>query len=296
MQDEVNPEADLSDEEAEIDLKEVFSAIIKRWYIVILSLVVGAGIGFFVGGMIKHTVYKSEAVYVVSYSGGTSIGEVTSEYTYTTKILSNCVTIVEQNKFLNRIMAELNKSSAEYGYIDEKTLSEYITYTYNASENTSLTVSVETESAALSYRIISVIAGEYNSDGENTTLLAGYIKENYNLAGVSSLQFSLINELKEATEPEKDSTRLMATVIGGAAGIAISAVSVCCADMMDKRVKNEGDFARAYKDFPVLGVIPDFYDKELAKSRYYSSYSAKDASKKNLNKVESDGQIGKEQA
>lgn len=288
MQNEIETEAEDSDEDYEIDLKDVCIAILKRWYIVLASLIIGAVIGLIVGGAIKKTVYKSEAVYVVSYSGGTSIGEVTSEYTYTTKILSNCVTIVKQNKFLNQVTAILNADAGEYGYIDSETLSEYITYSYDASENTSLTVSVETESAALSYKIISVIAGEYKSDGESTTLLAGYIKENYNLAGVSSLQFSLVNELGEATEPESDSTRIAAVFIGGLAAALISAISVCCVDMADKRIKSEVDFKRTYKDLPILGTIPDFYDKELEKGRYYSSYKAKE------NKINIKGQVGDE--
>jgi len=278
MRDEAKFESESSDESGEIDLKDMCIAIVKRWYIIVAALIVGAAVGLFVGRAIKKTTYKSEAVYVVSYSGGSSIGEVTSEYTYTTKILSNCVTIVKQNKFLNQVMARLNKDTAEYGYIDSKTLSEYITYTYDASENTSLTVSVETESAILSYRIISVIAGEYESDGENTTLLAGYIKENYNLAGVSSLRFSLVNELKIASEPESDSTQLMATLIGGLTAVTVAAICVCCADMADKRVKSEGDFIKAYNDLPILGDIPNFYDKELEKKKYYSSYKSKEAS------------------
>lgn len=289
MRDETELDGGSSEENGEIDLKEVCIAILKRWYIVIASLIAGVAIGLCVGGTIKKTVYKSEAVYVVSYSGGTSIGEVTSEYTYTTKILSNCVTIVKQNKFLNQVTAILNDGAEEYGYIDSKTLSEYITYSYDASENTSLTVSVETESAALSYRIISVIAGEYTLDGETTTLLAGYIKENYNLAGVSSLQFSLVNDLSAATEPENDSTLLAAALIGGFAAALISAISVCCADMADKRVKSEADFKRIYKDLPVLGTIPDFYDKELEKGKYYSSYKAKDK-----NVVKAEGQVSDE--
>lgn len=278
MQDELVKKE--NNEEVEIDLKEVWFAVVSRWWVVLLSVILGAVIGLIVGNVVKKTEYKAEAVYMMSYNSGSSVGEMTSEYNYTTKILSNCVTVVQQNKFLN-IVAErvnLNVDEEDDAYVSLDILNGYIAYTYDADENTSITVSVTTESAELSYKIISVIAGVYQTEDDGETLLSGYIKDNYLMAGDSSLQISLINELNLPDEPEADRSVLIGTLVGAAAALVISVIAVYCTVHADKRIKEESDITSKY-NVPVLGTIPDFYDKELGKNGYYSSYKYGDGKK-----------------
>lgn len=270
-------------EEVEIDLKEVWFAVVNRWWVILLSVILGAMIGLIVGNVLKKTEYKAEAVYMMSYnSGNSSVSEASSEYSYTTKILSNCVTVVQQNKFMNIVAERVNEGIDEEddAYISVDALTEYISYTYDADENTSITVSVTTDSAELSYKIISVIAGEYTDEDSTETLLSGYIKDNYRMAGNSSLQISLINELNMPEEPEADRSVLIGTLVGAAAALVISVIAVYCSTHADKRIKEESDITSKY-NVPVLGTIPDFYDKELQnKNGYYSSYKSADGGEK----------------
>lgn len=280
MQDELVKKE--NSEEVEIDLKEVWFAVVNRWWVIVVSVILGAVLGLVVGNIIKKTEYKAEAVYMMSYNSGSDAGITTSEYNYITKILSNCVTVVQQNKFTNIVAERVNESVDEEDeeYVSVEALSEYISYSYDADENTSITVSVTTGSAELSYKIISVIAGAYKDAASSETLLSGYIKDNYLMAGDSSLQISLINELNVPDEPEADRSVLIGTLVGGVAALVISVIAVYCAAHADKRIKEESDVTSTY-NIPVLGVIPDFYDKELSgKNGYYSSYKYGDDNRK----------------
>jgi capsular polysaccharide biosynthesis protein len=262
------------DDEIVINLSEIFHALLRRWWILLLCLVVGVAGGFTVGKIVQKDSYTISATYIVSYSGSESndsASTMTSEYTYVTKVLNNCVKQVSENKFFRAACAEtdINKGFDETSpdYITDTMLAKYVSYDTNSTENTIMYVNVTTGEAELTYRIINAICGETYEDGVPHTFLSDYIKGHYNLTGLSSLEFSLINDLDMPTEPDEDSTVVKYTAIGGIGLLVVGILVLACIQIFSSMVKGEEDLVSRYQ-LPVLASVPNFEDKQLYKGEY----------------------------
>lgn len=242
-----------------IDWNHVFMSIAKKWWVILICLVVGTVLGLGLGIRADVPVYECEAVYVLSYSGGDSVNQMSSEYSFLTRILYNCTVVLSQNTFTQKIADEINEgvSKNSDGYITAEDLRKCITYDYS-TQGTVINVIVDTADAKLSYRIISSIAAH----------LQEHIKEQYHLAGSDDIVFSLANTPELPDKPVESNVRLMFTLIGAVAFAFISLAIIAFGAMFDTRIKKEEDLKNHF-NAPVLGTIPNFYDSELYKGGYY---------------------------
>lgn len=245
--------------EVVIDWKHIFLSVLKKWWLIALCLIIGAGAGYGLGSMADVPVYESQAVYVLSYSGGETVGAMASEYSFLTRILYNCTEVLKQNTFAELIAADVNEGVDETSanYIPAETLQKCIRYTYTSS-GTLIYVTVDTGDAELSYRIINSVIAH----------LSDHIKSTYQLAGIDSMVFSLVNTPKLPEAPVASTTRLMFTALGGVAFAAICVAIIAFIALMDTRIKKEDDLKNRF-NAPVLGTIPNFYDPEIKKGGYY---------------------------
>lgn len=242
-----------------IDWKHVFLSVVKKWWAILLCLIVGAGCGFGLGIIADEPVYECQAVYVLSYSGGESIGSMASEYSFLTRILYNCTEVLSQNTFTKKIADDINAGIPEdsEAYLSVEQLRDCITYDY-ATQGTLIYVMVDTQNPELSYRVITSI----------TNHLQDHIREEYQLAGIDSMVFSLVNTPELPEEPVESSTRLMFTAIGAAAFAFICFSIIAFAALTDTRIKKEDDLKNHF-NVPVLGIVPNFHDPELYNGGYY---------------------------
>lgn len=248
-----------------IDWQNIFLSVMKRWWLILLCFVIGAGSGYGLGCFADVPVYETEAVYVLSYSGGdNSIGSMSSEYSFISRILYNCTEIVRQNTFAQMIADRINEGLTEDSqqYLPMDDLMECIEYSYSTA-GTLMYVTVDTGSAELSYEIITAVM-DYLPD---------YIKQQYRLAGADAMVFSLINTPLFPEEPVDSRTRLLFTVIGALAFSFICAAVIAFIALADNRIKKEEDLKNKY-NAPILGIIPDFKDPELKKGGYYKYASS----------------------
>ncbi len=251
--------------EVVIDWKHVFSSVLKRWWLIALCFVLGAGAGLGLGIMADRPVYRCEATYVLSYSGGDSVGDMASEYSFLSRILFNCVEIVKQNTFTELIAQDVNAGVAPTSpeYIEPEALGACIGYEY-ATQGTLIYVTVDTGDPALSYRITHAV----------TSHLSDYIISHYGLAGGNSMVFSLINTPEPPEEPVASNTRTTFTLLGAVAFAAICFALIALTALLDNKVKKEEDLTNHF-NIPVLGTVPDFYDSDLYKGGYYRYGSQK---------------------
>ncbi len=242
-----------------IDWKNVATSVLKKWWLIALCFVLGAGAGLGLGIMADRPVYRCEATYVLSYSGGDSVGDMASEYSFLSRILFNCVEIVKQNTFTELIAQDVNAGVAPTSpeYIDPEDLGACIGYEY-ATQGTLIYVTVDTGDPALSYRITHAV----------TSHLSDYIISHYGLAGGNSMVFSLINTPEPPEEPVESSVRFTFTLLGAAAFALLCVVVVALVALLDTRIKKEDDLKNKY-NVPVLGTIPNFFDPALSKGGYY---------------------------
>ena len=248
-----------------IDWKHIFLSVAKKWWCILLCLIVGAAAGLGLGIRADRPVYECRAVYVLSYSGGDSVNQMASEYSFLTRILYNCTELLKQNSFINKIADEINTGVSEdsEAYISMEDLQSCINFEYS-TQGTMIYVTVDTKRADLSYSIITSIINH----------LQDHIKSEYKLAGIDSMVFSLVNTPVFPEEPVESQTRIMFTLIGAVAFAFICLAIIVLLAFLDNKVKKEEDLTNRF-NVPVLGTIPNFFDSELYKGGYYRYGSQK---------------------
>lgn len=234
--------------------KDVFKYVLKKWWIVLISAVIGAIGGFFAGGLLSPNVYQSEAIYLVSVMNVAGVeGPLSTIYGVASSktILANCVTIAEQNTFRNLVAEQLNEGLNENskGYISSEDLMNYVSYSYSSS-TTIISIVVETDSAEKSYKITEAIVDNFSE----------YMEQLPQLGGANSMKYTLVNTPELAKGPEAGTSRFVYAVLFGAALGVLAAVVLIVISLADTRIKNEEDLTDKYT-LPVLGVIP-YFDKE----------------------------------
>lgn len=230
---------------------EIFLNILKRWWLILIALIVGGGVGVFYGQYSYHPMYETQAVFLVSYSGRTSdsMTDINSEYVLVQRILNNCVKIAEQNKFMYALEAQVNEDGKiPHGsslFLSAEYLGHVISYKTENTNNTSLIVSVKTDDADKSLRITNAL----------TEIFADYITSTYHLADGESLVFSSINLPTAATAPTEGSKTLLFGALMGVAFAVLCMAVLFFVALADNRIKTEANIEVKY-DLPILGIIP----------------------------------------
>lgn len=255
-------EKERNEGEITIDLGAIFSFILHKWWIVVLSLVVGLVGGFGIATLTKHDTYSTNAVFIVSYYDGSSQDDQYSYQSRVASMLGGCVTLIRQNRFAGAVSDELEAGGNN---ISQGQVMSSLTYSFSVSgSNTNyagnyIYITSTADSPQMAYDILVAAS----------SILSEYISENYILAGSSeSLVFNLANDIEVPTTPVSDSSVLQYTLIGGAGLAVVAIVVLAVIEIADKRVKGEDDLVSRY-NIAVLGSVPDFEDKELLKGGYY---------------------------
>ncbi len=233
---------------------EVFKFVIKKWWILLLSAIVGAVGGFFAGDILSPNIYQSQALYLVSLIDASGDeGDLYGEYnTYAVNsIMSNCITVASQNKFMTIIADQINEGIAEESddYMSVDQVSSLVSYTY-VQNNTVLYVTVGSDSAELSYKIITAIMDNFVSYMENIPQVSGN----------NSIKYTLINTPTQATAPLAGTSKIVYSALFAVAFAVLAAAVLIVINLADTRIKRDTDLIDKYT-LPVLGAIP-YYDIE----------------------------------
>jgi hypothetical protein len=255
--------------EIQIDLGRIFAFMLRKWWIVLICLVVGAITGFVIGKKQEYTSYISKANYVVYYKADGELSSQVTEQSRVASIITGCVTILDQNRFYKAVAAEYNGDVAETSpnYITWEGVQACMSFEYSTTSMTVTTstgnviyVTVTSTSKTKTAGIISA----------TTKIFSDYIRENYNMAADDSVMFSLANDVDEP-EAVFNSNTLLYTLIGGLGCVVVLALVMGTIVTVDQRVKSEEELTEHY-GITVLGSIPDFEDKNLEKGGYYHGY------------------------
>lgn len=248
--------------EITLDLRSLFAYTLHRWWIVLICLVVGLVAGFGFARIAGNETYSADAVFVVSYHDASSEGD---QYSYQSRIaslLGGCVTLIQQNRFADAVVEELEESEGISVTRDE--VMNCMSYSFSVSgSNTDyagnyIYITASNESADMAYHMATAASG----------ILDEYIADNYVLAGSSErLVFSLANDIEMPTQADSSISTAASTIIGGLLFVVVCIIVFAVIEVVDKRVKGEDDLRSQY-DIAVLGSVPDFNDKNIAKGGY----------------------------
>jgi capsular polysaccharide biosynthesis protein len=218
-----------------IDLKEIFSVLVRRWPLFLACCLIGAVLLFLVSAFFLPKIYSSSVELYVNNLEYKQSGDVTSSDIDASRRLSNTYIVVLKNAAVqDQVVEELG------GAIDADEIGKVVQM--EAIEDTEVVrISARTEDPALSKLICNTYAK-----------VAPAVLERVVQAGSVEI-------IGEATTPDAPVSPNVPrnTAIGALAGLLISIIGVYLARVFDNTIKSGYDL-RERLDVAVLGEIPEF--------------------------------------
>lgn len=236
----------------ELDLKEVFSALIRRlWLIVLCAALAGSLVLIYTVAFVTPQYQASISVYVNNTDAEGKVGISSSDLATSQKLVQTYINILKSNTVLDKVAESVD------GKVTVEQIRKMID---SAAMGTTevFQVKVTNEDPVLAAQIANAIAQ-----------IAP--KEIANIVEGSSAR--IVDYAKVPEAPHTPSI-MKNTVLGAFVGILAAMAAIVLMVLLDVRVKSEADL-RKLSDAPVLGVIPD-YDIDYKKGGYTSDNASVD--------------------
>lgn len=221
-----------------IDLRELFTVLLRRIWAIILAALIAAGIAFSYTYFLVTPLYRANTLLYVNNSsisvGNSSVSISTSDLNASSRLVNTYVVILKSRSVLNEVIeaADLN-----YSY---STLSGMITASsVNSTEVLSITVTAPSPSEA--EKIANTIA----------EILPQKIADIINGSEARIVDYAVVPASRYSPSYTKN------TSIGGLIGAALSVVVIVLMYLFDENIHSEDYLSQVYPDIPVLAVIPN---------------------------------------
>lgn len=241
----------------ELDLREVFSALVRKlWLIVLCAVVAGAAALMYTAGFVTPLYQASVSIYVNNTDSEGKVVISSSDLATSQKLVETYINILKSDTVLDKVVEAID------GKVTTKQIRKMI------------------ESEALGGTEVFQVQIS-NADPELAAEIANAIadiapEEIANIVKGSSAR--IVDYAKVPEEPYSPSIAKN-TVLGACAGMLIVVLIIVLQVMLDVRIKSEADL-RKICDAPVLGSIPD-YDLDYKRGGYVlESTSADDTNSK----------------
>ncbi len=232
-----------------IDLKHIFKSIWKRAWLVILSGLVAAGIGFSVSSFLITPKYSSSIMLYVNNSsfslGNTSFSISSSEITAAQSLVKTYAEILNNRTTLTRV---IEKSGVDYTY---EQLSKMVVAT-TANETEIMRVTVTADDPKVASKIANYIA----------EVLPVRIAEIIDGASMEVVDYAVPN--KNKVEPSVTTY----TAVGLFLGVLACCLILAVVAMLDDTIHDEEYVLNTY-DYPILAKIPDLVNSGGKQYSYY---------------------------
>lgn len=236
----------------ELDLKEVFSALIRRlWLIVLCAALAGSLLLIYTVAFVTPQYQASISVYVNNTDAEGKVGISSSDLATSQKLVATYINILKSNTVLEKVAES----------VDGKVTAEEIRRMLDsAAMGTTevFQVKVSNEDPALAAQIANAIAEIAPKE----------------IAKIVEGSSARIVDYAKVPEAPYSPSVLKNTVLGAFVGILVAMAVIVLMVLLDVRVKSEADLRRLC-DAPVLGVIPD-YDMDYKKGGYASDNASED--------------------
>lgn len=233
-----------------VDILHIVKTLWKRFWIIILSGLVAAAVGFSVSAFLITPTYSSQVKLYVNNSaislGNTSFSISASEITAAQSLVKTYGEILDSRSTLERI---IEKANVKY---DWKELSEMITYEpSNGTEIMSVTVVSENpyEASKIANTIAKVLPVRISEIIDGATM-----------------------EVVDSAVPETEKIApsiTMYTAVALFLGIFLSVVVLVIIAMLDDTIHDEEYVLKTY-DVPILGKVPELVNSSSKSYGYYS--------------------------
>jgi len=222
----------------QLSIEEIIGIIFKKWWIVLLSFIIGGVLAFTYTEVFISPVYVSKGTLYVNNKGipgmmpnvETSINA--NDLSVALKLVDTYTVILKSNRFMEIVSEKID-----------------LPYTYNQLRDmVSLKGVNETEVLE-----VSVAAG----NPEHAKIIAQAVLENSKAEIVRVVEAGSVKIVDDASTPISPSSpnKRANTLIGMILGIVISVGLMLIVELLDVSVKNEEDLVINY-GIPVVGSIP----------------------------------------
>ncbi|MCE5196220.1 MAG: capsular biosynthesis protein [Negativicutes bacterium] len=217
----------------ELDLRKLIAILLEKWWIVLLSVIVGASVAFAVFRFWVDPVYTtSTTLYVYNSENRTTGALTTGDLTVARNMVSTYVVLLKSDSVLSEVARQTN-----LGY----SAAQIKAMISASSENNTEVIKVMVENTNPEHA--QIIAN---------TLLAVGAEKIVKVMKAGSVE--VIDEAKLPTIPSGPNVMLN-TIIGALLGLMISVMGILLLEMFDTTIKSEEDIKEMF-DIPVVGVIP----------------------------------------
>ena len=258
-----------TENEQEIDLSELIKVLLRRWWAIVLAiLIAGAGAFCFTYFMIDPLYEASTLMYVNNSDisvGSTSFSISNADLTAAQKLVDTYVVILKSRTALNEVIEE-----AELDYTYEE-LEEMITASaVNSTEVFEIVVTSTSPSEAehIANTIANVLPVKI------ADIVAG--------SDVRIVDYAVIPSHRASPSYTRN------TAIGMLLGAVVSAMVLILAYLFDENIRTEDYLTQTYPDIPLLSVIPDMSATKQRSGGYYG-YRSSDSSKPKNHRKAPDG-------
>lgn len=231
----------------EFTLSDFLRLLKKTWWIIVLAAVAGAAIAFVLAAVTSTPTYSSQVVVMLDYrSDPTEAKEnwtAQDDLNYSKSMISNCVTILKQNRFYDEVSKKL-PDLAKYSTTKLEEIIEYQT----ASDTSTFIITVSSKAADTSFEVAKAI--------EAVVITDGYISGVYPNFDSDNIAINSINLVVKAEKPDSNNDYVTFIIIGAIAAIVVAAVVIFIVDRQYIRVRDEKSLGEIY-GYPVFGVIPE---------------------------------------
>lgn len=244
-------------EGVEIDLKQVLAAVLYRWWIVMLAMILCGTATFCYAWFGMSPVYSSNVQLYVNNNYVDSPGYSSAQITASRDLASTYMVILESRNVLD-VVAQ--KTDGKYSYNQLKSM--VSAAAINETEVFQVTVT------GTDYRDVAVIAN----------CIADVLPEKIT-AIVEGSSVRVVDYAVENPNPVGPNYRNYA-LIGAAVGLVLSVILIIVADVSDTTIKSEEYLIQRYGQFPLLAVIPGMETGGYGKKGYYQSHYSTDKKRK----------------
>lgn len=232
-------ELDMEHTEYEIDLKEIFGMLKKRWLMIMSITSAAAVIAGIISFFVLTPVYESSSTLLVSYKQNQESIMTYNDLTMSQKLVNTYSEIIKSRSISEEVLKKLDLDlTAE-----------------ELSEKISVSKVNDTE-------IIRVKVSD--TDPEMAALIANTISDVFKKEIKNIMEIDNVSTIDTAKAPESPvkPNKLMNVAIAGVLGAMVSVGLVFILEFLDRTYKTPTDVER-HLGLPIIGAIPDM---ELAKN------------------------------
>ena len=219
--------------EYEIDLKEIFQMLHKRWLMIASTTVVAILVSFIVSFFVLTPIYQTSTTLMVSYKQNQESIMTYNDLQTSQKLVATYSEIVKSERIADLVIEQLNLDLTAADLNDKVSVSQ-------VSSTEILKISVNDADPELAALIANTISSVFQKE----------INKMMEIENVSTIDVAKVPD--SPIKPNK----MMNIAIAGVLGMMISVGLVFVLEFLDRTYKTPTDVDR-HLGLPIIGAIPD---------------------------------------